>query len=225
MVYVYGGAGKFPATSTSRRNSGWCPRNPWASTVLDSDMERAEADVHPRTLNTGLTVLDQVLSIVISALFEETGHAPARSNLDRDLGCGSSDGRSRPADSYRRLGPPGPTHLEESDLSPQGPVAYLGPASPLTRESRTRDDRPSPPHAQFSGTRWSRRCRHPRRPGRRATRRAVRASPPATSLLIWRLVHRLHLRAPLTYCYRYRALLSDLKGRVRKTAGQARFAA
>ena len=48
------------------RNEVQCPRNPWASTVLDSDMERAEADVHPRTLNTGLTVLDQVRSIGIS---------------------------------------------------------------------------------------------------------------------------------------------------------------
>jgi hypothetical protein len=45
---------------------GYGVPDPWASTVLDSDMERAEAHVHPRILNTGLTVLDQVRKIGIS---------------------------------------------------------------------------------------------------------------------------------------------------------------
>ena len=52
-------------------------------------------------------------------------------------------------------------------------------------------------------------------------RRSARASPPATSLLIWRHVHGSHLRAPLVQSYREG--LSDLKRRVPGTAGQARF--
>ena len=68
--------------------------------------------------------------------------------------------------------------------------ARLAPS--LVRQERAMIDPPRPTHN--SPVRVGHVTVDTRRPGQHATRRVDRASPPATSLLIWRLVHRLHLR-------------------------------